>query len=82
MRTRPKASQRCTSTEIRRDGSRGQMTGDLTIKDVTRQVTLQVSYLGHARDPWENDRASFEALGHIDREDLEHAARVWWGDGF
>lgn len=57
------------STEITWDGSRGQLTGELTIKDVTRSVTLQVSYLGHARDPWGNDRVGFEALGRIDRKD-------------
>lgn len=28
-----------------------------------------MSYLGHARDPWGNDRVGFEALGRIDRKD-------------
>lgn len=45
------------------------MTGDLTIKDMTRPITFHVSYLGHAKDPWGNDRAGFEAHGRIDRED-------------
>lgn len=58
-----------TSTEITWSGSRGEMTGDLTIKDVTIPIRFQVSYLGHAKDPWGNDRAGFEAYGRIDRED-------------
>ena len=59
---------RFTSTEISWSGTQGEMTGELTIKDVTRPVTLQVSYVGHASDPWGNDRAGFEAHGRIDRE--------------
>lgn len=58
-----------TSTQSAWDGPQGEMTGDLTMKDVTRPVTLQVSYLGHVRDPRGNDRAGFEAHGHINRED-------------
>lgn len=45
------------------------LTGDLTVKDVTRPVTLEVGYLGHVRDPWENDRVSFTASARINRED-------------
>jgi polyisoprenoid-binding protein YceI len=57
-----------TSTDISWAGSGGQMTGDLTINDVTRPITLEISYLGHARDPRGNDRAGFEAHAHINRE--------------
>jgi polyisoprenoid-binding protein YceI len=56
------------STAIVVDGAAGTMTGDLTIKGVTRPVTLQVEYLGAVRDPWGNDRAIFEAHGRINRE--------------
>lgn len=45
------------------------MHGDLTIKGVTRPVTLTVDYLGHAADPWGNDRAVFSAGARINRED-------------
>ncbi len=47
----------------------GTLTGDLTIKDVTRPVTLDVEYLGAVTDPWGGERAAFEATGRIDRED-------------
>lgn len=57
------------STRVAWDGRHGTITGDLTIKDVTRPVTLDVDYLGYTRDPWHNDRAVFSARGKINRED-------------
>jgi polyisoprenoid-binding protein YceI len=57
------------STTITAAGSTGTVTGDLTIKGVTRPMTLDVEYLGHARDPWHNDRAVFSASTTINRED-------------
>lgn len=57
------------STDITWNGRGGTLTGELTIKDVTRPVTLEVEYLGYARDPWDNDRAVLDASGRINRED-------------
>lgn len=57
------------STDITVDGTAGTVTGDLTIKGVTRRVGLAVGYLGHARDPWGSDRAVFSASTTINRED-------------
>jgi len=57
------------STAITSVGTSGTVTGDLTIKGVTRAVTLRVEYLGHARDPWGNERVGFSAHATIDRED-------------
>jgi polyisoprenoid-binding protein YceI len=57
------------SSAVHWDGTAGTMTGDLTIKGVRRPVTLSVDYVGHARDPWDNDRAVFSAHGRVDRED-------------
>lgn len=51
------------------NGESGSMTGALTIKDISRPVTLQFSYVGSARDPWDNDRAVFSAHGRVSRED-------------
>ncbi|HZA74894.1 MAG TPA: YceI family protein, partial [Acidimicrobiales bacterium] len=59
------------STCITRTGSAGQVTGDLTIKGVTGPVTLGVEYLGHARDPWDSERAIFSASASINREDWD-----------
>ena len=49
-------------------GAGGTVSGDLTLRGVTRPVTLQVTYLGHARDPWGNDRVGFRAHATINRE--------------
>jgi polyisoprenoid-binding protein YceI len=43
--------------------------GRLTIKGVTRDVTLQVEHHGVAKDPWGNERAAFTAKTSIDRRD-------------
>lgn len=57
------------STRLTIDGAAATMDGELTIKGVTRALTLEVEYLGHARDPWDNDRAVFRAATTINRED-------------
>ena len=64
----PTATFRSTAV-TRSTDTTGTLSGDLTIKGVTRPVTLEVEYLGHARDPWGNDRAVFSAHTTIDRED-------------
>jgi polyisoprenoid-binding protein YceI len=44
--------------------------GDLTIKDRTREVTLDVTLEGRAIDPWGNDRVGFSATGKLNRADF------------
>ena len=44
--------------------------GDLTIRGVTRPVSLDVTYLGLAADPWGSERAGFEATTTINRKDF------------
>lgn len=63
----PTATYRSIRVEV--EGTTGRVHGDLTIKGVTRPVTLTVDYLGHAADPWGNDRAVFSAGARINRED-------------
>jgi polyisoprenoid-binding protein YceI len=43
------------------------LVGDLTIKGITKQVTLDVDFGGVATDPWGNEKAAFEASTEIDR---------------
>jgi polyisoprenoid-binding protein YceI len=57
------------STGVRADGRAGTLSGELTIKGVTRPVDLDVEYLGAVGDPWGNDRTVFTASTTIDRED-------------
>ncbi len=51
------------------DGSYN-ITGDLTIRDVTKQVELGVEYGGVTKDPWGNTRAGFTVTGKINRKDF------------
>jgi polyisoprenoid-binding protein YceI len=43
--------------------------GDLTIKGVTKEVTLDVEYLGQAKSPWGTTSAGFTAQTKINRKD-------------
>ncbi|MEX0779023.1 MAG: YceI family protein [Balneolales bacterium] len=51
-------------------GSEYKLTGNLTIRDVTKEVTLDVDYGGIIKDPWGNNRAGFEVEGKINRKDF------------
>ena len=50
-------------------GTRGELAGELTLRGVTRPVTLQAEYLGYTADPWGGHRVVFTAAGTIERED-------------
>ena len=45
------------------------VTGDLTIKDVTRPVTIDFQHTGSAIDPYENHRIGFEGQATVNRKD-------------
>lgn len=45
------------------------LVGDLTIRDVTKQVELEVKYNGTVKDPWGNTKAGFKVKGEINRFD-------------
>ncbi len=53
----------------KRDGLTGQMTGDLTIKGITKPVYLNVVFNKGALDFWDNTRLGFSAKGQIMRSD-------------
>jgi len=44
--------------------------GDLTIRDVTREVVLDVEYGGQGKDPWGNTRVGFTATTSLNRKDF------------
>lgn len=46
------------------------LTGDLTIREVTKEVTLDISLNGIAVDPYGQKKAGFEASGVINRKDF------------
>ncbi|EAQ00351.1 hypothetical protein JNB_09269 [Janibacter sp. HTCC2649] len=45
------------------------LTGDLTIKDVTKPVSFEVDFGGVGQDPWGNTKAGFEATTTVNRKD-------------
>lgn len=47
-----------------------EVVGNLTIKDITREVTLEVTETGRGTDPWGGQRIAFEARMAIDRRDF------------
>ena len=51
-------------------GDRFRVAGRLTIRDTTRDVTLDTTFEGRARDPWGAERVSFSATTTIDRRDF------------
>ena len=59
------------STSVKDSGSENlSVTGDLTIKDVTKPVTIEFEYTGTATDPFGNVRFGFEGSSEINRKDF------------
>ena len=55
---------------LSRSGNKFKVSGDLTIKNVTREVILDMEMLGKVKDPWGFYRAGFTGRGKIDRKDF------------
>jgi polyisoprenoid-binding protein YceI len=58
------------STSVRPDGRDYVVTGDLTIRGVTRSVDLALEFNGVSPDPWGGTRAGFSASTEISRADF------------
>ncbi|HEX9371254.1 MAG TPA: YceI family protein [Roseiflexaceae bacterium] len=59
------------STRVERtDETNGKLYGDLTIRDVTRPVVLDIEYAGQAKTPWGTTSAGFSAQTKINRKDF------------
>jgi len=56
-----------SSRSVEQDGNRLVVEGDLTMKGVTRPVTLSGTFAGSAGDPWGNERIGIELEATIDR---------------
>lgn len=65
----PKLSFTSTTFE-KNSGEDYKLTGNLTIRDVTKPVVLSVSYEGTVTDPWGQVKAGFEITGKINRKDF------------
>lgn len=57
------------STSVRRDGGEYVIEGDLTMRGVTKPVTLRADLTDVINDPWGNPRVAAEAAGKVDRTD-------------
>lgn len=59
------------TTEIKKiDNDEFELTGDLTIKDVTKPAMLTSKYGGTAKDPWGNQKVGYTVYGKINRQDF------------
>jgi polyisoprenoid-binding protein YceI len=54
-----------------RGDDRWRITGELTIRDVTRSIEVDLEFCGVGEDPWGNVRAAFLATTEIDRDDFD-----------
>ena len=59
-----------SSTAFTGSGEDYKLTGDLTVKGITKPVTLNVEFGGIATDPWGNTKAGFTINGKINRNDF------------
>jgi polyisoprenoid-binding protein YceI len=66
----PAITFRSRSVEGNHHDSKFRLAGDLTIRDVTREMVLDVVSEGRLTDPWGAERAGFSAQGKIDRTDF------------
>jgi polyisoprenoid-binding protein YceI len=57
------------STKVEQGGNGLLVTGDLSLKGVTKPVTLDVEYFGVETDPWGGTRIGFEGLATISRKE-------------
>lgn len=54
---------------VKKSNGEYDITGDLTIRGVTRQETFSASYGGMAKDPWGNEKVGFDVSGTIVRSE-------------
>jgi polyisoprenoid-binding protein YceI len=64
----PKLTFKSTSIE-NNGGNEYTLKGDLTVRDITKPVTLKVEYNGKVTDPWGMERMGFEVSGKINRRE-------------
>lgn len=65
----PHMTFKSTNVEMTGDNT-AKVTGDLTIRGTTRQVTFDVDYLGQGVSPFGDTRAGFNGTTRINREDF------------
>ncbi len=51
------------------DGDNWKLVGDFTMRDVTKEIELEVKFRGLVNDPWGNTRVGFAITGEVSRFD-------------
>jgi polyisoprenoid-binding protein YceI len=51
-------------------GDKYELTGNMTIRDVTKEITLDVTHGGTVEDPYGQTKAGFEINGSLNRKDF------------
>jgi polyisoprenoid-binding protein YceI len=69
LENHPAITFRSTNVELLGD-DRLRVTGDITIRGVTREIVLDAEYVGMAKDAYGRDRVAFSARTEIDRDDF------------
>jgi len=57
-------------TDVNSDHTKGKLTGDLTIRDVTKPVVLDVEWFGKGKDPWGNEKIAVAGTTTLNRKDF------------
>ncbi|HEX2907534.1 MAG TPA: YceI family protein [Phototrophicaceae bacterium] len=68
--TYPTITFKSTKVEPNADGTQATITGDLTVRGVTRSVKIEAELLGRAKSPFGDERAGFHGTTKINREDF------------
>ena len=58
------------STRIEGEKEHFTLIGELTIRDISREIALDATFEGRTKDPWGGERVGFSAKGSIDRRDF------------
>lgn len=58
------------SSNCSKDGDDIKLKGNLTIKGITKPITLDVEFGGIGKDPWGNTKAGFTVSGKLNRKDF------------
>lgn len=66
----PKIKFVATKYEKLDDKGNYKLFGDLTIKDVTKNIQVDVEFAGVVQDPWGNNKAGFVITGNVNRKDF------------
>jgi len=60
-----------TSSSMKKtNGNNFKLTGVLSMRGVSKEITLNAEFLGINKDPWGNTKAGFELTGRINRKDF------------